>query len=196
MVVGAGTQGILVQGKSGRPTKNVTITGCRIYGSLGGNGIQVEENCSDVQVAGCFLAFTATTSSVGVYFNNALRASVENCRIQGDGATMTYGVYFDGTNTNSSVLSSTITGTTVLLVGAVAIGTIQQSLWINDGSTGRLQIGANTVLRERLSAVSTVSGTAGGTYTSTEQNMINDLKTAVNSIIARLNSSTGHGLIT
>ena len=196
MVVGAGTQGILVQGKSGRPTKNVTITGCRIYGSLGGNGIQVEENCSDVQVAGCFLAFTATTSSVGVYFNNALRASVENCRIQGDGATMTYGVYFDGTNTNSSVLSSTITGTTVLLVGAVAIGTIQQSLWINDGSTGRLQIGANTVLRERLSAVSTVSGTAGGTYTSTEQNMINDLKTAVNAIIARLNSSTGHGLIT
>jgi len=49
-------------------------------------------------------------------------------------------------------------------------------------------IGGNQVLTNRQATVTSVSGTAGATYTATEQGMINNLKTAVNDIIARLQS--------
>jgi parallel beta-helix repeat protein len=63
-------------------------------------------------------------------------------------------------------------------------------------SSGVLQVNAQKVVGARLASVAIVTGSAGGTYTSVEQGMINNLVTSVNALIARLNSTTGHGLIT
>jgi hypothetical protein len=196
MVHGAGTQGILVSGASGRNTRYVVIDGCQVFGTLGASAIQIQNHCADVRIMNTVLSYSASGASVGVLVTNGLRCSIEGCRILGDSTNVTYGVFFGGTNSNCAVVSSSIDGSTVSRVGADTLATVQVALWLNDGATGRVQIGANSVLRERLAAVSTVTGTAGGTYTATEQTMINDLKTAVNTIIARLDSSTGHGLIT
>lgn len=47
-------------------------------------------------------------------------------------------------------------------------------------------VNANKVLTDRQATVATVAGTAGATYTATEQGIINNLVTAVNALIARL----------
>lgn len=196
-VNGAGTQAFLISGASGRVTRYVTLNGCQVLGALGSNGLQVEAHCADVQISNCFLSYaTSPTPGVAILVTDGVRVTVQNCKILGDGSTITYGAFFAGTNSNCAVLSSVIISPSVATIGADTIATIQRSLWVPDGGAGKLQIGADTVLRARLAAVSTVSGTAGGSYGATEQAMINDLKTAVNDVIARLNSSTGHGLIT
>ena len=50
----------------------------------------------------------------------------------------------------------------------------------------------NGMISDQGASVTAVSGTADGTYDTTEQNLINDLVTAVNAIIERLEA---HGLI-
>lgn len=195
-VHGAGTQGFLVSGASGRPTRYVVLNGCQVFGTVGASAVQIQSTCADVRVMSCVLSYAASAASIGVLITNGVRCSVESCRILGDSTNVTYGVFFSGTNTNCAVVSSSIDAVTVSRVGADSPSTVQVALWLDDGTTGRLQIGANTVLRERLAAVPVVTGTAGGTYTATEQTLINNLKTAVNSVIARLDSATGHGLIT
>lgn len=52
----------------------------------------------------------------------------------------------------------------------------------------QIQINGNKVLTDRQTGVSTVPGTAGGTYTAVEQGMINNSALAINTIIARLQS--------
>jgi hypothetical protein len=50
----------------------------------------------------------------------------------------------------------------------------------------------NLQIGDRGASVTAVTGTAGATYTATEQAMINNLKTAVNALIERLEA---HGLV-
>ncbi len=58
-----------------------------------------------------------------------------------------------------------------------------------------LKVNGTKVIGAQGSSVATVSGTAGSSYTSNEQIMLNNLETTVNAIINRLQGSTGHGLI-
>lgn len=53
-----------------------------------------------------------------------------------------------------------------------------------------------TVLTTRKTGPAAVVGTAGVTYTATEQGIINALVTAVNTLRTALNAATGHGLVT
>lgn len=55
-----------------------------------------------------------------------------------------------------------------------------------------IQVLSTKVLGSQQAAITSVTGTANGTYDTTEQNMINDLRDAVNNIINRLRN---HGLI-
>ena len=57
---------------------------------------------------------------------------------------------------------------------------------------GNLLINSVKVLGQQGAAVATVSGVAGGTYTATEQGMLNNLVIAVDALISRLQD---HGII-
>lgn len=63
---------------------------------------------------------------------------------------------------------------------------------LNLATGGEFRVNGLRVLTDRQGAVTAVAGTAGGTYTGTEQTMINDLKTAVNDLITKLQN---HGII-
>lgn len=65
-----------------------------------------------------------------------------------------------------------------------------------DGSVPEIRINGNRVVGARQAAEAAVTQTAGGTYTATEQAMLNALKTAVNGLITKLSSASGHGLLT
>lgn len=195
-VVGAGTQGFLIGGASGRVTRYVEVNNCRVYGELGASAFQVNPFVADIRFANPTAIFAAGASAIGIYAIDAVRCVVDGGRILGDGANVTHGVFFDGTNSDCAVLGTSIDGVTVERVGADTLGTVQVALWLNNGAAGQLQIGTSAVLRDRQPAVATVAGTAGGAYTSAEQDLLNDAVTAINALIARLDSSTGHGLIT
>lgn len=72
--------------------------------------------------------------------------------------------------------------------GAIDISVSAAAATLDMPTGGRIVIGGNQVLTNRQATVTSVSGTAGATYTATEQGMINNLKTAVNDIISRLQS--------
>jgi len=76
--------------------------------------------------------------------------------------------------------------------GAIDISVSAAAATLDMPTGGRIVIGGNQVLTNRQATVTSVSGTAGATYTATEQGMINNLKTAVNDIISRLQ---GMGII-
>lgn len=57
------------------------------------------------------------------------------------------------------------------------------------------EVSGAPVVGARKASVATVTETATGVYGANEQTMLDNLKTAVNTLIARLNTSTGHGLI-
>lgn len=59
-----------------------------------------------------------------------------------------------------------------------------------------LDVGGIPVVGSRKTAVTTISATAGATYTGTEQAMLNAIKASLNDLIAKLSSSSGHGLLT
>ena len=63
---------------------------------------------------------------------------------------------------------------------------------INLAAGGQIKVNGLKVLTDRQATVSAVTGTAGATYGATEQAMINNLKTAVNDLISRLQ---GMGII-
>jgi hypothetical protein len=63
-------------------------------------------------------------------------------------------------------------------------------------ASGVHRVAGTKVVGARGASVSIVSGIAGATYTATEQGILNNAVTAINAINARLNSTTGHGLIT
>lgn len=65
-----------------------------------------------------------------------------------------------------------------------------------DGTNGQLLIDGDRVVTARKTGPAAVSGTAGATYTSTEQTLINDLKAAVNTLRDALRVTGGHGLTT
>lgn len=73
-----------------------------------------------------------------------------------------------------------------------SLGTGDSPTFANVNVTSVYKVGGTQVVSSRGSAVTTVSGTAGATYTSTERDMLNNLENAVNAIISRLQ---GHGLI-
>jgi len=64
-----------------------------------------------------------------------------------------------------------------------------------DGTTAQLRIGGQQVVGTRKAAVSTVTQTAGATYTATEQAMLNAIKASLNDLINKLSAGTGHGLL-
>jgi len=72
--------------------------------------------------------------------------------------------------------------------GAIDISASAAAATMDMPTGARIVIGGNQVLTNRQATVTSVSGTAGATYTATEQAMINNLKTAVNDTIARLQS--------
>ena len=57
------------------------------------------------------------------------------------------------------------------------------------------QVNGTKVVGAQGASISNVSGTAGATYTSTEQTLLNSTVTTVNNILARIRASGGHGLI-
>lgn len=63
---------------------------------------------------------------------------------------------------------------------------------LNFASGAEIRFNGIRVLTNRQALVNTVSGTAGATYGATEQALINNLKTAVNDLISRLQA---HGII-
>lgn len=63
---------------------------------------------------------------------------------------------------------------------------------LNLASGAEIRINGLRILTDRQASVASVSGTAGASYTATEQALINDLKTAVNDLISRLQN---HGII-
>jgi hypothetical protein len=114
----------------------------------------------------------------------------------------------DGTNTNqmtangwqingtgSNVISASTTGGGTVLTLTDGTHTVTLNANGTVDTTVSYKVNGTKVVGAQGAAVSAVTGTAGGSYTSTEQTMINDLKTAVNDLINRLKSSGGHGLI-
>lgn len=63
---------------------------------------------------------------------------------------------------------------------------------VSFNTDGTYKVADTQVVGARAAAVADVTGTAGGSYTATEEGMINDLKAAVNSLLAKLRT---HGLI-
>lgn len=57
-------------------------------------------------------------------------------------------------------------------------------------------VNGTQVVGQRGAAVGMVNGTAGASYGAAEQTIMNDLVAVVNTIISRLSSANGHGLIT
>jgi len=83
-------------------------------------------------------------------------------------------------------------------INMIALGSTTVEI---NGQLGRLNLAASTpgyyvngvkVVGARGTAISLVTGTAGATYTATEQLLINDCKLAINQVIDRLQN---HGLI-
>jgi hypothetical protein len=88
--------------------------------------------------------------------------------------------------------------TQIVWQGTDASGSVAKTYGTKEGIVGAaigVDIAGQGVLRARLPAISSVAGTAGGTYTAAEQTQINALTTAVNAILGRMRGSTGHGLI-
>jgi len=103
--------------------------------------------------------------------------------------------------TPAAVIQGTVgAGIGQLLVGATGAtlsltdnaGAVQAEL---DGTNSQLRIGGNQVVGVREAAVSTITQTAGATYTATEQAMLNAIKASLNDLIAKLSSASGHGLL-
>lgn len=104
--------------------------------------------------------------------------------------------------TPAAVLQA-IVGTAIGMILANATGAL---LSLTDGAGGvqaeldatvpELRIGGQRVVGTREAAVSTITQTAGASYTATEQAMLNALKATVNDIITKLSSASGHGLFT
>ena len=63
------------------------------------------------------------------------------------------------------------------------------------GAAGELRIAGQRVVNTRKAAVSTITQTAGATYTATEQAMMNAMKASLNDLIAKLSATSGHGLL-
>lgn len=63
---------------------------------------------------------------------------------------------------------------------------------LNLASGAEIRVNNLRVLTDRQASLAAVTGTAGATYTATEQTMINDLKATVNGLITRLQN---HGII-
>lgn len=70
--------------------------------------------------------------------------------------------------------------------GAIDIAAGPASATVDMPAGATISIGGNAVLTDQQATVAAVAGTAGATYTGTEQTLINDLKTAVNNLILRL----------
>ncbi len=91
-------------------------------------------------------------------------------------------------------------GTDYAIIGSYdATGTpVQQGLWLDANlvdirnAAGTLKINGTQVVTVRQTAVADVTGTAGATYTATEQALVNSLKTQLNLLLARMRT---HGLI-
>ena len=66
---------------------------------------------------------------------------------------------------------------------------------VNLEPAGAYQIAGQTVVGPRLPGIPTVTGSPGESYGGAEQRVVRDLVAAVNTLIARLDSTTGHGLI-
>lgn len=62
-------------------------------------------------------------------------------------------------------------------------------------TTNGYKVAGTKVVGAQGASVADVTGTAGGTYTGTEQTIINDLVSQLNALLARVRASTGHGLI-
>lgn len=88
----------------------------------------------------------------------------------------------DKTKLNASTASATAS----TLVERTAAGLV---------NAAGFQVMGTNVIGARLAAVATVTLTATAVYGTNEQDMLNDCKAKINAIIARLNTTTGHGLI-
>lgn len=74
----------------------------------------------------------------------------------------------------------------------VSIQTTPSGIVIALGAGAKIMINGIQVITGQQATVAAVTGTAGATYTATEQTMINSLKTQLNLVISRLQT---HGLI-
>lgn len=88
---------------------------------------------------------------------------------------------------DQALTSWTRNGVTEVYIQCDSSGTI-----LHFASGAEIRFNGLRVLTNRQPLVSTVAGTAGVTYTATEQALINNLKTAVNDLISRLQA---HGII-
>jgi hypothetical protein len=66
---------------------------------------------------------------------------------------------------------------------------------VNLEPTGSIQIAGQTVVGPRLPGIPTIVNSPGESYGQAEQRMLVELAATVNALIARLNATTGHGLI-
>ena len=71
-------------------------------------------------------------------------------------------------------------------------GTSKVELGIDSSGNGRIDIDGTQVIAPQQATVALITETADGTYDTTEQDMLNNLKTTVNNIRTRLRA---HGLI-
>lgn len=104
-----------------------------------------------------------------------------------------YGLFFqEPTSASANLLglyTETVSGSNQRGVVSVYDESIASAAYLRPTS---LQLSATQVVTTRQAAVADATGTAGATYTATEQAMLNGLKAQLNALLARLRT---HGLI-
>lgn len=108
-----------------------------------------------------------------------------------DDATVLAAIQRSGSAGTLSLKNSTLTNSITATASTPRI-VVSDPTFSTTINAGQIVISGNQVLQGRGAAVTAVSGTATAAYTATEQAMLNDLKTAVNAVISRMQA---HGLI-
>jgi hypothetical protein len=100
------------------------------------------------------------------------------------------GVWVEDSSTTRCIVNGSAVNLIYASANTIALNGALGTINLAAGSPG-YYVNGNQVVGPRLVSVGTVVGTAGFSYTATEMTMINDCKTAINQLIARLQS---HGL--
>ncbi|MBI1353290.1 MAG: hypothetical protein GC160_03010 [Acidobacteria bacterium] len=176
--------------------------GSGVYGlSWERNGVQLAywdgngfEFYKDVKaLSGASVVHTATTTDLSTQLTTRLQKQASST--SGDAIKLedVFGTVYLSAGYNSGGVGNG----GVLTVQRAGLETV--GIWSTGSDATRgLYVGVtgssstNRVVGPRLSAVADVSGTAGGTYTSTEQSLLNSVKTQLNLVLSRLRT---HGLI-
>lgn len=171
----------------------------RVGGSSYANGIVRADSSGNVTIDGATFALTlnGTKTELANVYDFGLLAGLRVVLVSDTTHRVNitpeyFGIFVGGgapfhayQTSGNGYLSVSNSGTSVQLAVDTASG------FVNLASM-ELRVNGTRVVSSRGASVTTVGGTAGGTYTATEQNMLNALETAVNAVISRMQA---HGLI-